>query len=517
MLINKAIVTIADKGGIIMLEKVEQRKLRKADCEEELTEMNNRLIDIANTVKASKIPVIITIDGWAAAGKGSQISSLIKFMDPRFYNVKPIRVPNEQELRKPWMHRYWMKFPKQGEFLILDGSWFRDAAKSYMHRTIDKAGYQRRVNDINTMERQLHDDGYLIIKLFLHITQKEQKKRLEALDKDEYTSWRVDKSDFVNNKNYDATAKRYDKLLEATNADAAPWFVIPANDRFTAKYLIMKTVTEAVEGACAAKKEGKLYTIPPMFPTVNCPPQSFTLLKSKKLAKVDMNKTLTEEEYRRKLKKYQARLFELQNICYQRKIPVIIAYEGWDAGGKGGNIKRVARALDPRGYEVKPIAAPEPSELARHYLWRFWKRLENDGHFTIFDRTWYGRVMVEPIEGITPRERADMAYREINEFERQLTDWGAEIFKFWINIDKDEQYRRFKARESNPSAQWKITDEDWRNREKWDEYEKAVDRMIELTSTDFAPWTIVEGNDKKYARIKALKTICDRLEKRLKE
>ncbi len=187
----------------------------------------------------------------------------------------------------------------------------------------------------------------------------------------------------------------------------------------------------------------------------------------------------------------------LQNICYQRKIPVIVAYEGWDAGGKGGNIKRVASALDPRGYEVKPIAAPEPSELARHYLWRFWTRLENDGHFTIFDRTWYGRVMVEPIEKITPQERADMAYREINEFERWLTDWGAVVIKFWINIDKEEQYRRFKQRENTPSKQWKITDEDWRNREKWDEYEKAVDRMIKLTSTDIAPWTVIEGNDKK--------------------
>ena len=175
----------------------------------------------------------------------------------------------------------------------------------------------------------------------------------------------------------------------------------------------------------------------------------------------------------------------------------------------------MAGALDPRGYEVKPIASPEPSELARHYLWRFWTRLENDGHFTIFDRTWYGRVMVEPIEGFTPKQRADMAYQEINEFERQLTDWGAIVIKFWINIDKDEQYRRFKERESTPAKQWKITDEDWRNREKWDEYEKAVDRMAELTSTEYAPWTIIEGNDKKYARIKALKTICKRIEEHL--
>ncbi len=500
-----------------MLEQVEQIKLKKSEYEAELSEMNQRLIDLANGIKAAKIPVVITIDGWAAAGKGSQISKLIKYLDPRFYKVDPIRIPNEQEKRKPWMHRYWLKLPAQGEFQIFDGSWFRDAAKSYMHGTIDKNGYHRYINDINTMERQLHDDGYLIIKFFLHITQKEQKKRLEALRDDEYTSWRVDKSDFINNKNYEKIAKRYDKLLEATNTDAAPWYIIPANDRFTAQFMIMKTVSEAVEGAINARNEGRVHTMSPMFRTAGLAPQSFSLVKTRKLAKIDMDKSLTEEQYRRRLKKYQTRLFELQNICYQRKIPVVVAYEGWDAAGKGGNIKRVANALDPRGYKVKPIAAPEPSEKSRHYLWRFWNRLENDGHFTIFDRTWYGRVMVEPIEGFTPRERADMAYREINEFERQLTDWGAEVFKFWINIDKDEQLRRFKERENTPAKQWKITDEDWRNREKWDEYEKAVDRMIELTSTDFAPWIVIESNDKKYARIKVLKTICDRLEKRLKE
>lgn len=498
-----------------MLDMVEQKKLKKSEAGEELTTMQTKLIDLANAAKAAKIPVIITIDGWAAAGKGSQIAKLIKYMDPRFYNVEPIRIPNEQEKRKPWMHRYWMKLPKQGEFLILDGSWFSDTVKSYMHGGIDKDGYKRRIRDINTFERQLRDDGYLIIKLFLHITQKEQKKRLDGLASDEFTRWRVDAHDFENNKHYDKIFRRYEKTLASTNTEAAPWHIIPANDKFTAQFEIMRIVTESIEGACAAKEKGTLYKMPQEFPVAQPESDDTVLVKRKKLAEIDMNKSLTEEQYRRRLKRYQDRLFELQNICYQRKIPVIVAYEGWDAGGKGGNIKRVASALDPRGYEVKPIAAPEPSELARHYLWRFWTRLENDGHFTIFDRTWYGRVMVEPIEKITPQERADMAYREINEFERWLTDWGAVVIKFWINIDKDEQYRRFKERENTPSKQWKITDEDWRNREKWDEYEKAVDRMIKLTSTDIAPWTVIEGNDKKYARIKALKTICERIEERL--
>lgn len=498
-----------------MLEKISLKKIKKTEASDSLREMREQLIDLANRAKADKLPVIITVDGWSAAGKGVQIASLIKYMDPRFYDVESVRKPNAEELRKPWLHRYWQKLPKQGNFLILDGSWYRDTVNALNHGEIDKAEYKRRINDINTFERQLADDGYLIIKLFLHITRGEQLRRLEKLAGSEITRWRVDEQDMKNNKNYDSISKRYDKTFTRTNTAFAPWHIIPANDKFTAQYNIMKCVTEAVRGACEAKENGGRFCQTPQFDTCAYAPEEFKLVKTKKLAKINMDKSLTDEEYGRKLEKYQSRLFALQNICYQRKIPVVIAYEGWDAGGKGGNIKRVANALDPRGYEVKPIAAPEPSEAARHYLWRFWTRLEKDGHFTIFDRTWYGRVMVEPIEGFTPKERTEMAYQEINEFEKQLTEWGAVVIKFWINIDKDEQYRRFKERENTPSKQWKITEEDWRNREKWDEYEKAVDRMVELTSTDFAPWTIIEGNDKKYARIKALKTICKSIEERL--
>ncbi|MBR4346539.1 MAG: polyphosphate:AMP phosphotransferase [Oscillospiraceae bacterium] len=498
-----------------MLEQIQQKKAKGLETDEELSAMREELITLANAAKEHKLPVIITIDGWSAAGKGSQIAKLIKYMDPRFYNVESIRDANDTERRMPWMHRFWLRLPAKGNFLILDGSWYRDTINGYMKGTLDKSEYKQRIEDINTFERQLTDDGYLLIKLFLHIDRDEQERRLKKLMSSEITRWRVNDLDLENNKKYDKYLKCYDKTLSRTNTSFAPWNVIPANDKKGSQYAIMKTVTESIKAACAAAGQGERYVPAPMFPVTEYAPVTFKMHPVKKLCDVDMDKSLTDEEYAAKLEKYQNMLFELQSRCYQRKIPVVIAYEGWDAGGKGGNIKRVASALDPRGYEVKPIAAPEPSELARHYLWRFWKRLEKDGHFTIFDRTWYGRVMVEPIEHITPAERADMAYREINEFEQQLDRWGAVVIKFWINIDKEEQYRRFKERENTPSKQWKITDEDWRNREKWDEYEKAVDRMTALTSTDFAPWTIIEGNDKKYARIKALKTICGRLEERL--
>ena len=213
----------------------------------------------------------------------------------------------------------------------------------------------------------------------------------------------------------------------------------------------------------------------------------------------------------------QKKLRILHNRIYRQKIPVIIAYEGWDAAGKGGNIKRIASALDPRGYEVIPIASPKPFELSRHYLWRFYNRLPKTGHITIFDRTWYGRVMVERLEGFCSEVDWKRAYNEINEFERELTDWGAVLLKFWIHIDKDTQLARFTERQNTPEKQWKITDEDWRNREKWDLYEEAINEMIQKTSTKTAPWHIIESNDKKYARIKTLKIVTEALEDALKK
>ena len=235
------------------------------------------------------------------------------------------------------------------------------------------------------------------------------------------------------------------------------------------------------------------------------------------LSEVDLSPTIDDDEYKKTLKKLQLRLNELHNIIYRKKIPVILCYEGWDAAGKGGNIRRLTYALDPRGFDVHPIASPLPHEFNRHYLWRFWTRLPKTGHIAVFDRTWYGRVMVERIEGFCSVNDWRRAYNEINEFERMLTDWGAVVLKFWIHIDPETQLARFTERQNTPEKQWKITDEDWRNREKWNQYEEAVDEMLEKTNTVYAPWYILESNDKKYARIKALKIVVDAIKKACKD
>ena len=235
------------------------------------------------------------------------------------------------------------------------------------------------------------------------------------------------------------------------------------------------------------------------------------------LETVDLSKSLSKGEYKRELIRCQLQLRELAYQLYEQKRTLVIVYEGWDAGGKGGNIKRVTERLDPRGYEVFSIAAPKGDDATHHYLWRFWRRLKppDEKQVLIFDRSWYGRVMVERIEGFCNEAEWRRAYREINEFERQLVDTGGIVVKFWIHISSDEQLRRFEGRRNTPYKEWKLTDEDWRNRQKWDDYERAVEDMLLRTSTITAPWTIVEGNDKKHARVKALRTLVDTLSKEL--
>ena len=240
------------------------------------------------------------------------------------------------------------------------------------------------------------------------------------------------------------------------------------------------------------------------------------MLQSSVLSRADLTLAYGKEEYEKRLKKLQKKIEKLHGEVYRRRIPVVIGFEGWDAGGKGGAIKRLTEKMDPRGYVVNPTAAPTEVEKAHHYLWRFWKAMPKDGHIAIFDRTWYGRVMVERIEGFSTAGEWQRAYQEINDMEKDLYDAGAVVLKFWMQIDKDEQERRFKERQQNPEKQWKITEEDWRNREKWDLYEAAVNEMLLRTSTEYAPWIVVEGNDKYYARIKVLQTVAEAIEKRLK-
>ncbi len=475
----------------------------KAELKERLSKSKNRLYDLQMKIKEHKLPVLVLFEGWSAAGKGSMIGKIIKNIDPRFFKVATMSAPTEEETRRPFLYRYMREIPEEGKFAFLDSGWMEQTAKDVLKGDLSGEDYEKQIESIRRFERQLTDNGYLVLKFFMEIDKEEQKTRMQKLLDKPDTSWRVTGFDKWQNEHYKKCEKVFDRYLKDTNLPTSPWYIIDAGNKKWAELQVLETLVSNIDTALQNQKH-----------SVPIPQNVFPLVKMPKLSEVDLSdKFIDEKEYQQKLKVLQSRLGELHNRLYRKRVPVIITYEGWDAAGKGGNIKRVTGALDPRGYEVHPIASPEPHEKARHYLWRFWTRLPKDGHIAVFDRTWYGRVMVERLEGFCSENDWKRAYNEINEFEKELHDWGAVIIKFWVQIDKDTQLERFTERQNNPEKQWKITDEDWRNREKWDQYEMAVDEMLKKTSTTYAPWHILESVDKKYARIKALKIIIKELEK----
>lgn len=477
-----------------MLEDINLKEEKSQECKEQIKYQGEKLAVLSQKIRAEKVPVIVVFEGWGAAGKGSLIGKLILNLDPRAFDVFTTNEPTEEEKRKPYMNRFWMNIPARGYMSIFNKSWYHDYSKD-------------KTEIINTFERQLADDDYLIVKYFIHISKKEQKKRMEKLLENKNTRWRVNDKDLKQNRNYDKNLQRFNDMIAATDTEYAPWHLISGMDKDEALLEILKVLNAAIEGRLNARK--------PVHKGILPSKMEFPLVKMPKLSEVDLSPSLTEEEYRVQLDAAQKKLSKLAYKLYRKDIPLIICYEGWDAAGKGGNIKRVAASLDPRDYDVKPVCAPDLYEAGRHYLWRFQKYVPKSGHTQIFDRTWYGRVMVERLEGFCTSAEYRRAYNEINEFEKELTDWGAIVVKFWLHIDKDEQLRRFKDRQNTPEKRWKITDEDWRNREKWDLYEKAVDDMIKYTSTEYAPWHIIESNSKYYARVKAINVLIEEIEKRL--
>ena len=472
-------------------------------CRKLLKERREALAALQQPIKEAKLPVIVLVEGWGAAGKGRVIHSLIRELDPRFFKVRSVGMPTEEERRWPFLKRHFETIPEEGKILFLDSGWMDETVRERMRRDLSDQEYARRLESIRVFERQLAAGGYLLVKLFLYISEDTQSRRLEKLLEDKDTAWRVGENDRKQNKNYDAALEAFDEYLTATDFPFAPWKVIDGTDAVRSQLAAADWLYDQITAAIKNR------------PQVEQPPRAWPLEPIPLLSEVKLDKTMDEEDYRKALKRCRKKLADLHNELYRKQVPVVIAYEGWDAAGKGGNIKRLASALDPRGCEVLPIASPTPDELHRQYLWRFWTRLPKTGHIAIFDRSWYGRVMVERLEGFCTEDDWKRAYDEINEFERELTDAGTVVLKFWVQIDKDTQLQRFQDRENTPEKRWKITDEDWRNREKWDAYEVAINAMLQKTNTRNAPWIILESVDKRYARIKAMEAVIHALEKAL--
>lgn len=497
-----------------MLEQIDlTKKISKKEYRPLIEHLNTKLSSLQRECKSLNIPVVILFEGLGASGKGTMINRLIAPLDPRGFQVYATGKEGEEEQLRPFLWRFWRNLPPKGRIAIFDRGWYRRVlVDRFDHNTSPvQLGYA--YDEINSFERQITADGTVLIKFYLYISKAEQKKRLDKLLADKEAAWRVSEGDIKRNKKYKEYILMNEEMLEKTDMAYAPWNVIEAMDRRFAAVKILSAVVRQLENAIRQKRgeEPKESQEEPVTsePEIN--------LASSSLDKADMALSLPRDEYKIRLKELQQKIAGLHNQLYRQRIPVIIVFEGWDAGGKGGAIKRLTQKMDPRGYAVHPTASPNDIEKAHHYLWRFWNTFPKAGHISIYDRSWYGRVMVERIEGFCTAEEWKRAYQEMNDMEKQCANSGAVILKFWLHIDKDEQERRFNERMENPEKQWKITDEDWRNRDKWELYKEAVDEMLVRTSTLYAPWIIVEGNSKYYARVKVLETVVNALEKRIAE
>lgn len=485
------------------------QNIEKEEYKIKIKTWQNQISKLQRSLKEEKIGVIVLFEGWDASGKGTLMNELILPLDPRGFTVFNINKPTQEEQMRPYMYRFWAKTPPKGRIALFNKSWYSSLIESEPDTILSNREKKNIYSTINSFENQLWQEDTIIIKLFIHISKKEQEKRIKDLQSKDETKWKITKSDLKNHQNYNENLKLIQSVFEYTNTEISSWNIIEGTHKRFASLkmfeVLSNELTQKMDQIIKRREKQKIQEELKVEKEI----------KSFDLDKIDCNKEIAKKEYKNKLKAYQKRIRELEYEIYKRRIPVVVAYEGWDAAGKGGNIKRLTQNLDPRGYEVIPVAAPSDIEKQHHYLWRFWTQFPKAGHLAIFDRTWYGRVLVERVEKFATQEEYKRAYREINEMEKQWSDFGCVILKFWLHIDQNEQLERFNERVNDENKNWKITDEDWRNREKWQEYKEAVEDMVLKTSTSYSNWHIIEANSKEYARLKVLKITIQELEKAL--
>jgi len=503
------------------------RSIPKKEFEEQVESLRTELLAIQQDLRKYDFPVIIVMAGVDGAGKGATVNLLNEWMDSRWIDNNAYVRHSDEESERPRYWRYWRDLPEKGKIGIFLSSWYSSPFLDHVYDKIGKAEYDERLDRIKAFEKTLADDGALILKFWMHLGKDAQKKRLKKLEKNELQAWRVNESDWEHWRMYDKFIDSAERLIMRTSKGHAPWSIVEGADIRYGSLTVAQQIRDAIVRHAAqriSQKEALVQLAKKNQGTKKAPEKKInkdapveTLPYPTVLSRLDMSLTVEKEAYKTELKSLQGRLSQLARKAIERGVSTILVFEGSDAAGKGGNIRRITSALDARSYKVLPFAAPNDEERAHHYLWRFWRHMSRAGRLTIFDRSWYGRVLVERCEGFAREDEWRRAYGEIVDFEDQIVDHGTVLLKFWIHIDPDEQLARFKAREVTPWKQWKLTDEDWRNWEKWAQYEEAVNDLVEKTSTSNAPWTLVEGNDKKYARLKVLRTVCDALEARLKD
>lgn len=480
------------------------RKISRLEFDQREPELRERLLDAQARLQSARFSVVVVVAGAEGAGKGETVNRLMGWLDARGVQAHALGEPSEEERERPEFYRFWRRLPARGRIGVFFGSWYTQPILQHSLGQINDAELEDGLRRILDFERMLEAEGVLLVKLWLHVSKKQQKKKFKKLEKNPETAWRVTRQDWGYHKTYEDFIGSAGRALRRTDTGLSPWRIIEsANGRYRDL-----TAAETLLSAIEARLEQPAEEAPQASPLPV--PLSVNVISS-----LQLNQELSEEEYHHQLAHRQMLVGKLARKLHRRQRPAVLVFEGADAAGKGGAIRRLTEALDARYYEVVPIAAPSDEERARPYLWRFWRRLPRWGQITIFDRSWYGRVLVERLEGFCRPADWQRAFAEINSFEEQLAESGCVICKFWLSISPEEQLRRFQEREALGFKRYKITAEDWRNRDKWAAYQAAACDMVERTSSDLAPWTLVEAENKYYARLKVLDTVEKALRKAL--
>ncbi|MCB1735929.1 MAG: polyphosphate:AMP phosphotransferase [Gammaproteobacteria bacterium] len=487
------------------------RKVGKQDFKEQVTKLRTELLDTQRRLADSGVPVIVLVSGIEAAGKGEVVDRLNEWMDTRGVQTWAFWDESDEDRERPRYWRFWNAMPPRGQIGVLFGGWYQEPLERHMHGKCSDKELEAELARIEDFERMLSVDGALIVKFWFHMSEKDQKARFKKLSRDDRSRWSMMPEKAKFSEHYARFERLAERVIRETDTGIAPWYLIEAANTRYRDLAVGKTLLEAIKTRLDNPMDTSVThtTRSPSLP--NLPDAQRTLLD-----KLDMDKDISDDDYKRRLDELQGELNELAWAAYKAKRSTILVFEGSDAGGKGGAIRRITNAVDSRLYRTIQVAAPTDEERARHYLWRFWRHVPRAGRMTVYDRSWYGRVLVERVEGFATEAQWSRSYYEINEFEEELSEAGIIVVKFWLHITKEEQLRRFKEREVTPHKQHKITDEDWRNREKWDEYVVAVNDMINRTSTQHAPWVVIPGNDKRYARVAVLEAVTRALRKALK-
>ena len=474
-------------------------------------EIETELSRVQREAREAGLGVIVIFEGWNFSGKSECVRYLAEPMDPRGHKVHVMYPPTAQERSFPFARRYWLRLPAHGQIALFLRSWYYHVLDERIHGGKQALETIAAFEEIRMLEKMLTDDGNLIVKFWLHIDKAEQKKRRRLFEKGKFRRWRVGPDDPKQHKLRTEYTRAVEEMLTATSTDFARWYPIPANDRRFARVAVATKLINRIKDELALLRRRQ--TSEPVVVSlgsdhVAAPADDTTSV----LRLLDESRTLQEQEYHDRLAKAQRKLADLQYECVDRKRSVVMSYMGWDAAGKGGVIRRLTSQLDPRYFDVHPIAAPRGEEADHHYLWRFWKAVPAMGHWAIFDRSWYERVLVERVEGFATVPQWRRSYGEINDFESALFESGYILIKFWLHITPEVQLSRFKEREATEYKNYKITDDDWRNREKRTDYEPAVEDMVQRTSTSIAPWSVVPANDKRFARVFILESCVAQIE-----